>query len=57
MLVGNLFWCYFEGLGAEGCQQQLQNANHDGQREPGREDGRLKFAIRSLFTTLEGGQQ
>ena len=42
---------------AEGGQQQLNDANPDGQLELGRAGGRLKFAIRSLFTAFEGGQQ
>jgi hypothetical protein len=36
---------------------QLNDANHDGWLGPGRADGRLNFAIRRLFTALEGGQQ
>ena len=52
MLIWGVFWYYFAGLGAEGGQQQLKDANHDGSREPGRADGRLKFAIRSLFITF-----
>ena len=57
MLIWFFFGCYFWGLGAEGGQQQLKDANHDGLLEPGRADGRLKCAIRSPFTTFEGGQQ
>ncbi len=45
------------GSSPEGGHQQLKDANHDGWLEPGRADGRLKFAIRMLFTALEGGQQ
>ena len=41
-----------ERTSQEGGQQQLKDANHDGNLEPGRADGRLKFAIRSLFTAL-----
>ena len=46
MLIWVFFVCYLWGLGAEGCQQQLEDANHDGWLGPGRADGRLKFAIR-----------
>ena len=49
MLVG--------GLGAEVCQQQLTDANHDGWLGPWRAGGRFQVAIRMLFTALEGGQQ
>ncbi len=35
---------------------QLNDANHDGWLGPGRADARFQFAIRVLYTALEGCQ-
>ena len=53
--LGSFLGVFVWGLGAEGGQHQLKDANHDGWLRPGRADERFKFAIRSLFTALEGG--
>ncbi len=47
--LGSFLGVIFGGLGAE-AGQQLKDVNHDRWLRPGRADGRLKFAIRSLFT-------
>ncbi len=58
VLIWGPCWVLFlGGLGAEGCLQQLKDANHDGWLGPGRADGRVTFAIHILFTAFEGGQQ
>ena len=48
-----LFLCF----GAEGFQQQLNDATHYGWLGPGRADGRLKLARCVQATALEVGQQ
>ncbi len=47
----------FRRFGAEACLQHLKDAKHDLWLGAGRADGRLKFAIRMLVTTLQRGQQ
>ena len=46
MLIWGVFWCYFAGLGAEGGQQKLKDANHDVWRGPGRVEAK-GWAVRA----------